>query len=423
MKTIRKFGLELETVGLNHRGLERALNNGGIRAQAEDYNHAARSYWKIVQDGSLRAQGEGSGEVVSPPMFSIDEVRKACRALVAGGATVNRSCGLHVHMDAHDIGDGDNGILDWKVLVSSYIAAETEIDSVMPLSRRGNRNQYCKSMVNSTAVTAASKAAQIDRVWQARSLSEMVDVYRGDRYWKVNLCPFVRQGTVEFRQHAGTLNADKVANWVLALETMMNHARRAATAVREGRASEEEVKRKLRDGLWYTGGSMERMMAVLAPSYPHAQAAADAAAAARNAISGAQPDSVNVAEAVDAVLGPDWRSSLDVANFRPVRMTTRSGPDAPRARAVQIMNANPTLPWADLIGMITDQTGMTPGNANMVFARWNKRLRERELNARPAPRARTPRATATAIEAPAPEWREISEFYQERSMELSEAVS
>ena len=34
------------------------------------------------------------------------------------------------------------------------------------------------------------------------------------RYYKINFQAFATHGTIEFRQHSGTLDADKAANWV-----------------------------------------------------------------------------------------------------------------------------------------------------------------------------------------------------------------
>jgi hypothetical protein len=35
------------------------------------------------------------------------------------------------------------------------------------------------------------------------------------RYYKLNLAAYVKHGTLEFRQHAGTLNLNKMINWIM----------------------------------------------------------------------------------------------------------------------------------------------------------------------------------------------------------------
>ena len=64
----------------------------------------------------------------------------------------NRSCGLHVHLDAHDL-DGTD--IYW--IVKRYRDNETTIDNFMPPSRRGNY-QWCSS---------------IDSSWKMRMLKEL----------------------------------------------------------------------------------------------------------------------------------------------------------------------------------------------------------------------------------------------------------
>jgi hypothetical protein len=44
---------------------------------------------------------------------------------------------------------------------------------------------------------------------------------QGGRYFKVNLQSYHTYGTVEFRQHSGTLNAAKAVNWVRLLDSFI----------------------------------------------------------------------------------------------------------------------------------------------------------------------------------------------------------
>lgn len=47
----------------------------------------------------------------------------------------------------------------------------------------------------------------------------------GSRYFKVNLMSFQRHGTIEFRQHSGTVNATKIANWVRFLGQFIDNSK------------------------------------------------------------------------------------------------------------------------------------------------------------------------------------------------------
>lgn len=210
----RKFGVELEMVGISREQALRALRLVGITVQGESYNHTLRDYWKIVPDGSVI----GGFEIVSPILqgeAGLEQLRTVVTALDDMGGKVNRSCGYHVHFDASDL-----NVEHLKAIVLRYAAHEQEIDSFMPRSRRGNNNTYCESVVSLAG----------DRHFQsARTLNALVDTQPG-RYFKVNLQSYHVHGTVEFRQHSGTLNAPKAVNWVRLLDAFITETKRRVDA-------------------------------------------------------------------------------------------------------------------------------------------------------------------------------------------------
>lgn len=193
----RSFGIELEIAGINHQTALTALHAVGIAVQDESYNHTTRSHWKLVGDGSVR----GGFEIVSPVLHGEEGIAQAmtvAEALFDAGATVNRTCGFHVHFDASEL-----TVEDVKTIVRRYADHETEIDAIMPPSRRGTANFYCNTLAG----------ISFARLMNATTINEMASVM-GSRYFKVNLMSFQRHGTIEFRQHSGTVNANKIANWV-----------------------------------------------------------------------------------------------------------------------------------------------------------------------------------------------------------------
>lgn len=195
----RKFGVEIEFIFYGDiHGVAAKLNEYGVTTVVEGYNHQTRTHWKIVHDASC------GWELVSPPMSGesgLEEIRKACRALVDSGARVNRRCGLHVHVDANGL-----SVEAVKTICRRYVKFGQEIDSFMPASRRANNNVYCRN----------NDAALYDRNFN--SIYDMAyHEGRSDgnaRYKKVNIQSYLRHGTVEFRQHSGTTNGSKICNWV-----------------------------------------------------------------------------------------------------------------------------------------------------------------------------------------------------------------
>lgn len=208
----RKFGIELEIAGIAQDLAINALSAAGINAKAEGYNHTTRRHWKLVSDSSVR----GGFEVVSPVLegeAGIAEAMAVAEALSDAGANVNRTCGFHVHFDISDL-----SLENVKTVVRRYCAHEAEIDAIMPPSRRGNSNQYCKG------IPAERLAAMLN----ASSIQEMA-MAQGSRYYKVNLQAFLRHGTIEFRQHSGTCSATKIANWLRFLAAFIDASKVAGT--------------------------------------------------------------------------------------------------------------------------------------------------------------------------------------------------
>ena len=45
-----------------------------------------------------------------------------------------------------------------------------------------------------------------------------------DRYYKVNAVAYERHQTIEFRQHSGTTEYEKIANWVMFLAKLVDYS-------------------------------------------------------------------------------------------------------------------------------------------------------------------------------------------------------
>ena len=58
------------------------------------------------------------------------------------------------------------------------------------------------------------------------SITALRILFRQNRYLKLNLEAFGRYGTVEFRQHSGTLNGEKAEAWIGLLVALVNSAKR-----------------------------------------------------------------------------------------------------------------------------------------------------------------------------------------------------
>jgi hypothetical protein len=219
-KQARKFGVELEIVGGAYMAASRLaskLNAAGVATTVPGYTHETMDSWKIVPDGSLA--GHNAYELVSPPMpftaASVETLRLVCAVLNANGVTVNSSCGFHVHVDANDLSADA-----MKKLLATVVRFEGAINSLVPASRR--RTDWAKSV----ARTLGGVEQALKTVKAAETVADLRSALNCDRYHNLNLEATRRHGTVEFRQAAGTTDADKVVGWVAMCVGLVNRAGR-----------------------------------------------------------------------------------------------------------------------------------------------------------------------------------------------------
>ena len=216
----RKFGVEIEFIDAPADRVIEELRREGISCQYEGYNHDNHGRWKLVYDASVyNKNGERGLELVSPPLSGLEglaRLGKACRALNRAGAKINKTCGLHVH---HDMRDADINV--FKGLFYLYWRFENTIDNLMPNSRRGNNNKYCRS-VHYINIECFKKIKSITDL--RAFFSGWMQTGQDWRYLKLNFNAYVRHGTIEFRQHSGTIEFEKIKNWVLFTRAMINAA-------------------------------------------------------------------------------------------------------------------------------------------------------------------------------------------------------
>jgi hypothetical protein len=222
------FGLEIECFpprGVSKQEVARAITNMGVPCHVAMYGHDVPTNWKIVTDASL-GRMEGM-EVVSPVLrgdAGFEQTRKVCEVLTRLRCTVNRQCGFHVH-----VGVANEGIDFFKNLVRTYRNSEAAIDAVVAPSRRRSENGFCGPV--RITETALDQARTIDDVCRAIGQDVGRANYRSyNRYRKLNLQSFYAQGTVEFRQHQGSVEAEKIIHWTRFCLRMVLAARKEAKA-------------------------------------------------------------------------------------------------------------------------------------------------------------------------------------------------
>jgi hypothetical protein len=182
MTTERHIGVELEA----------SIPRKNLEALTDDLRLSVyRHYLALGTDGSVTSNDkfEGSELRICAPTSKIKEVVSfVSAALIKAQAKVDKSCGMHVHLDARPT-TGANAKNMFERLVDQQFA----LFQIVPSSRRSNR--YCKYTKK--------------------------DDWRGtDRYKAVNPLSFKKYNTIEVRMHSGTVDANKIIPWINLLEAI-----------------------------------------------------------------------------------------------------------------------------------------------------------------------------------------------------------
>lgn len=211
-----KFGVEIEFFGITIQETITGLRAAGIQvADFQGYTHTVIPQWKVTTDSSVTSRGTGFAqglELVSPILYEdegLDELAKVYETLSDLGADVDRSCGTHVHFDISDF-----TVQDCKNFLNLYYNYQGVINYLVPPSRR--RNVYCNPLRHGDLVTINQ-----DRI---SSISDIADVFY-TRYNKVNLQSYIKYGTIEIRQHSGTLEYDKMEAWIILMYQLLDIAK------------------------------------------------------------------------------------------------------------------------------------------------------------------------------------------------------
>jgi len=180
--------------------------------------------WRIERDGSVTTYRhhietdpnnggqEFGGEVVSPILTTADFpqlaiVLKALRQQTtwqnagAHSAKVNANCGLHIHVGVKDLTPAQRA-----AIYRHWYSATSIVSTFVAQSR--NNNYFCR-------VPAQHEIDRVARTLEMNIGATLQNVT--EKYRSLNVLPFPKIGTFEFRLHQGTLNAQKIQQWVTLL--------------------------------------------------------------------------------------------------------------------------------------------------------------------------------------------------------------
>lgn len=177
-----------------------SLEEQGLEAAFESYNHSTRPHWKVTTDASCGDGDEPGLELVSPILTdgTAKTIVPAMRAVTDSGGFINDKCGLHVHIELPEY-QRDYDVA--RRVARFYHQTHEWFDGLIDPSRR--EGTYCR--------------------WHD-DVDEFIYGCDESRYMAVNYQCLNRQPTIEFREHQGTLNAARTYGWMSFCDTLVDVA-------------------------------------------------------------------------------------------------------------------------------------------------------------------------------------------------------
>lgn len=224
----QNFGIEIEMTGLTRVAAARIIAEY-FGTQATHVGGGYDTYtvrdtrnrqWKLVSDASIRCRNRSnrsasrdySVEFVSPicQYEDIETIQELVRKLRAGGARVNDSCGIHVHVDA-----SAHTPQTLRNIVN--IMASKEDLLYKALKVQVNREYYCQKADTRFLDELNHKRPRImdevEEMWY-NGMGSRHNHYDNSRYHALNLHSVFSKGTIEFRMFNSTLHAGEVKSYI-----------------------------------------------------------------------------------------------------------------------------------------------------------------------------------------------------------------
>ena len=225
----QRFGIEMEMTGITRKKAAEVIAayfdthevyDGGSYDAYHVTDGQGRN-WKVVSDASIHpAARDGRSastlykvEVVSPICHyeDIETIQELVRKLRHAGACVNRSCGIHIHVDAEP-----HSVKTLRNLVNIMVSKEDLLYKALAVDV-AREDHYCQKTDLSFLEELNRKKPKsieiFEEMWYHGD-SRSYDHYDETRYHALNLHSVFSKGTIEFRLFNGTMHAGKVKTYI-----------------------------------------------------------------------------------------------------------------------------------------------------------------------------------------------------------------
>jgi hypothetical protein len=170
-------GIEIECLTGSWDDLARRFDKAGVKNTI------------IKDDGSVEGEGEPTEVCVLSTINDLSNLKKVMESLNDAVATVNTSCGLHIHLDMRHVTKTRAKQIARRMAKALPVLRKT----VAPYR---NVSEYCEANLSN-----------------------------GDRYAAINTECYDKYGTIEIRLHQGTLDFIKIRNWIMLLYKLSRAAK------------------------------------------------------------------------------------------------------------------------------------------------------------------------------------------------------
>jgi Putative amidoligase enzyme len=219
------FGIELEFFGYNDAN-RKVINRATLAAE-------------IIQkgDSTIKPDDNSEGKEFASPIIKTPEQLNTYLRLVdklkAEGCKVNQTCALHIHAGM-DFKVADFKDAAGKPALPSHITDEQLQVAIIkniiiayaqtPLIPNMRNNDPNAKNADPTLLASLRAAKTLQDITKALDISNP----RGHKFHAVGYRPGF--GTLEFRQHQGTMDSGEIGNWVSTINRIVKTAKRDAVA-------------------------------------------------------------------------------------------------------------------------------------------------------------------------------------------------
>lgn len=228
----QRFGIEIEMTGITRAQAAEVTaayfgtESSYIGSYYDTYAALDRQgrQWKFMSDGSITAERKAGDQRVSAsseyrtemvsPICSYEDIipiQEIIRELKKHGAITNKTCGIHVHVDASPF--------DARTLrnITNIMASKEDLIYKALKVSVARENQYCHKVEERFLEELNQKKPKtldgVERIWYGGD-SRRYEHYDDSRYHCLNLHSVFQKGTVEFRLFNGTLHAGKIKAYI-----------------------------------------------------------------------------------------------------------------------------------------------------------------------------------------------------------------